>query len=619
MGRIVGVWSRELPARGAAAAALRRAIRSREQQLTETELDSCWAATVGPRPASIHETPSLLAIVDGPVFNLPAPQSRAALFVAARYKEVGFERAISELNGDCVVIVADARTSELWIARDRVGIRPLYYVASGGVFAFASQPGALLDVPGVSFEVNRRYAGLVAASHYRYFDNAPSESPYRDVAQLPAGHLLHVTVDAIDCAPYWRLAATPDFTATDAELAEQYRDVLLDAVGCRLAVSERPAFTLSGGMDSSSVIACAVHLAGAKQNALSVVYDDRTFDESDDIRMALDALVEEWHPCPVGEPDVFGLLERMIAVHDEPVATATWLSHFLLCEDAASRGFGTLFGGLGGDELNAGEYEHFLYHFADLRRAGDEPALSHEVQMWIRYHDHPIYRKTPAVAEANLRRHVDLSSPGKCVPDRDRLTRYAAALNADFFDLAAYEPVIDQPFDSYLKNRTFHDLTRETTPCCLRAEDRHAAKFGIDHFLPFLDYRVIEFMFRVPGRLKIRDGVTKRLLRDAMAGILPEVVRTRIKKTGWNAPAHVWFSGAGRERLMDLVRSRAFRERGIYDVGEVCRLIDEHDAIVTNGQVRENHMMFLWQLVNLELWLQAIDRRVSAAVSATSH
>ena len=98
--------------------------------------------------------------------------------------------------------------------------------------------------------------------------------------------------------------------------------------------------------------------------------------------------------------------------------------------------------------------------------------------------------------------------------------------------------------------------------------------------------------------MKIRDGVTKRLLRDAMTGILPEETRTRIKKTGWNAPAHVWFTGHGRDQMRDLVASRTFRSAGIYVVPEVERILNDHERIVASGAARENHMMFLWQLMN---------------------
>jgi asparagine synthase (glutamine-hydrolysing) len=107
--------------------------------------------------------------------------------------------------------------------------------------------------------------------------------------------------------------------------------------------------------------------------------------------------------------------------------------------------------------------------------------------------------------------------------------------------------------------------------------------------------------------LKDRDGVTKQLLRSAMKGILPESTRTRVKKTGWNAPAHLWFAGKGRQRLQDIVGSRRFRERGIYRVAEVERLLAGHDAVVAGGLPQENHMMFFWQLVNLNAWFDWID------------
>jgi asparagine synthase (glutamine-hydrolysing) len=178
-------------------------------------------------------------------------------------------------------------------------------------------------------------------------------------------------------------------------------------------------------------------------------------------------------------------------------------------------------------------------------------------------------------------------------------------LRRDFFDIDRFEPVMEAPFPSYLKTRAYQDLTRETAPCCLRAEDRHTQAFGIENHVPFFDYRLVDFMFRVTGSMKIREGVTKILLRRAMRGILPEETRTRVKKTGWNAPAHLWFSGEGKTALQDLVRSRSFRERGIYDIAHVMQIIDDHDEIVAKGAAKENHMMFLWQLVNLELWLQS--------------
>jgi asparagine synthase (glutamine-hydrolysing) len=406
---------------------------------------------------------------------------------------------------------------------------------------------------------------------------------------------------------YWRLVDQGDFARSPEALAEEYRARLLRAVERRVRVTARPGFLLSGGLDSSSVLCAAVQVTGERQHALSTVYADATYDERGEIQDVTASKTASWQPVELGDDiDVLAIIARQVRLHDEPVATATWLSHLLLCERAAELGFNSLFGGLGGDELNAGEYEYFPPFFADLRAAGETQQLAHEIACWARHHDHPIHRKNAAVAAQMMARLTDPAVPGRTLPDRARMLRYRHVLRPEFFDLDQFVPVMDQPFASYLKNRTYQDLFRETLPCCLRAEDRQCTALGIEHHDPFLDHELIEFMFRVPGAMKIADGVTKQLLRRAMAGILPEATRTRIKKTGWNAPAHRWFSGRALEHLRDRVRSKSFRERGIYEPESVMRVIDDHERIVASAAVKENHMMFLWQLANLDIWLDQL-------------
>jgi len=546
--------------------------------------------------------------LDGRVYNRAqlGPETDDAALVERLAAERGLADALAALNGDVAVAVREP-DGAVALARDRFGVRPLYYARTAAGWAYASQPGPLLELPGVDARPDPNWVARFAGSHYRTIDDDPGASPYLGVAQVPPAHVVRLrTGEEPRVEPYWRLEFEPDETGSESELAERYRELLLDAVAIRLRAFARPAFTLSGGMDSSSVVACAALAAGSGRTAFSTVYDDATYDESGDIGPMLGGPVADWRPVRVGTPDVLELVEEMVALHDEPVATATWLSHHVLAGEVAAAGFDGLFGGLGGDELNAGEYEYFPFHFADLRAAGREQELAHEIGCWASHHDHPVFRKDRAVAEDALARLVDLSQPGRILPDRARILRYARALAPEYrAELDRFEPSLPSPSSSYLKNRAWQDLTRETLPCCLRAEDRQTAHRGLANVLPFLDHRLVELMFRVPGPLKIRDGITKRLLREATREILPEETRTRIAKTGWNAPAHVWFSGRDREPLLDLIRSQSFRERGIYDVAEVERLADEHEAIVASGDPRENHMMFLWQLVNLELWLKA--------------
>ncbi|GIX47112.1 MAG: asparagine synthetase B [Candidatus Tectimicrobiota bacterium] len=608
MSRLAGLWT-AAPSRHAALEGMLAVLR--HPAWGTVWRHACGHAALGWcgwRPASAAVAGPLVVVLDGYFYDAPRAAGDAAV-VLDLYARGGLPRALAQLDGDFALALYDARCDTLWLARDRFGVRPLYYTASPERLAFASQPRALLALPGVSPRVHRHFVALYAASHYRYVDHNPAQSPYVDIAQLPAAHLLCYRQGHVTVTSYWSLQEAPELTTPEEDLAAELRARLLDAVSRRLARTRHPAFTLSGGMDSASVLACAAHLRGHKQAAFSAVYDDPTYDESEGMASTAAAHAAPWYRVAITTPDVPALVAQLVALHDQPVATVTWLAHYLLCQQVRARGFDSLFGGLGGDELNAGEYEYFVFFFADLARQGWHARLQDEVAQWIAHHDHPVYRKSLAVAEEGLRRLVDLSQPGRCLPDLQRLRRYARLLHPDYFRLEDFIPPMPHPFRSYLHNRAYQDLFQETLPCCLRAEERQSTALGLDPFHPFLDRRLVEFLFRVPAHLKIRRGITKHLLRRAMAGLVPEATRQRIKKMGWNAPAHLWFADSARESLLDLVHSQRFRQRGIYNLQEVERLIAEHARIVTAGLPVENHMMVLWQLLNLELWLRWLDAR----------
>lgn len=568
------------------------------------------------RDSRLFADATLQVVLDGQVLNarelrkgLTLPAGDAAL-IATLYRQQGFEGMLSQLVGDFAIAVHDATVSTLWLGRDRFGVKPMYFAAlPAGAMAFASQPSALLALNGVSAEPNRAFVARFAGMHYRTFDNAPAESPYRMISQLPAAHFFASVKGEIGAArAYWAIHQQADWTQAEGVLAEQYRDLLFTAVRRRVDAAANPAFTLSGGLDSSSVVCCAAVVSGRKQAAFSSVYVDATFDERDEIADVVRDKVSSWAPVEIpNQIGLFDIVSDMVRVHDEPVATATWLSHFLLAKQVAGCGYDALFGGLGGDELNAGEYEYFPMYFADLRAAGRTAELDEEVRAWAEHHDHPIFRKNQQTATEMMNRMTDPTVLGRCLPDMRRMLRYADTVNREYLDLATFVPVMDTPFDSYLKNRTYQDMLRETLPCCLRAEDRQCSAAGMEHFDPFLDHTVVEFMYRVPGAMKIRHGVTKQLLRRAMIGILPEPTRVRIKKTGWNAPAHRWLQGTTLDTLRDMVGSQSFRRHGVYDPTRVMAVIDDHVRILATGANQENHMMFLWQMLNLELWLTHLD------------
>ena len=257
--------------------------------------------------------------------------------------------------------------------------------------------------------------------------------------------------------------------------------------------------------------------------------------------------------------------------------------------------------------MNAGEYEYFPYYFADLKRLGDTDRLHREVETWIEHHDHPVFRKSQAIAAELIDHLTDPDRPGRNFPDLARLNRYAGTAHPDLAGSFDNRPLLESPFESHLLNRTYQDLSRETLPLCLRIQRQNAEAFGIRPVSPFLDYRLVELMFTVPPERKIRNGVTKVLLREAMTGILPDEVRTRPNKRGWNVPAHTWFTGATLDRLEERVRDPGSAAMALFDREAVLSVLADHRRIMSGGLVEDNHMMFMWQLSNLLVWAEKND------------
>jgi asparagine synthase (glutamine-hydrolysing) len=570
------------------------------------------------RPEHIAGLGPFHLVLDGVVYNIedlpePSGPDTDAARVLAAIDRHGLTEALARINGDFALAILDSRSGALTLARDRFGIRPLYHTAAGLPVGFASRPRSLLTLPAVSREPDPRFLKAVAATHYRFPDTDPLRAPFRDIVQVPAGHAVTLVDGTVERTRFADITARPALSGTRQDQAEEYLDLLRDSVERRLKRARRPVFTLSGGLDSSTVAAMAHRITGSPQAAISSLHSDETYDERKEIMDVVNADLVDWHPVVIDDPDLFGVLSRIAGFHDQPIPTATWVNHYLLAERIGALGYESIFGGLGGDEQHAGEYDYFFYFFADLKAAGRTELLGREIDAWVRNHDHPVFQKSRAVAERAIAVLTDPARPGLCRANTDLLYRYQDLLHPDLRCLDTLIPTYQAPTGSYLASHMRNEILLNTMPCCLRAGDRNAAALGLTEFHPFLDWRLFSFMLALPGEAKIQNGITKAFAREAYKGLLPEATRTRVTKTGWNAPAHRWFTGTGRDDLLDMITSRRFIERGIYDGAALRTLIDEHAAIVDERGAREDHMMVLWQVVTLEMWLQSVEA-IPAAV-----
>jgi len=565
---------------------------------------SLWQ--MGPNPPA--ERNGLALILDGDIYNrrelaaefsLPSGQPDSALALAL-YESQGLE-GLGKINGDLVLALYHGLRRELLLFRDRFGIKPLFYALVGGQVAFASKIKALWAIPGLKPEPDPTALFDYLATHYRYIHRGPARTFYRGVKQVPPAHYVIITPEGEKVRPYWRLELDQEAgRLPEPEAGARLVELLRDSTARRLDSGRKTGFSVSSGMDSSSVCSLAADLLGRPLDLYSVGYEFGEYDESEGIAPLAERHGANWRNIVLTDPPLIETVDRLVRIAEGPVCTVTWLSHFFLVRAAAEDGRKIIFSGLGGDECLAGEYEHFLFFFADLKRAGLEDRLAAEVEGWIKLHDHLVYGKSWAVVEDAFRRLVDLDQPGRVRLDQERYRRYWPYFDPDFIRAGHRPPEMVNPFSSYLTNRCFQDLFFETTPPCLAADHGNTAHFGLTTRFPFLDHRVVEFCYSLPGTIKYDRGVTKALMRRAMKGLLPEANRHNLVKTGFNAPADAWFRGAAQEDLRDLIRSRSFQERGWFRPGAAEELFLAHQW----GQ--GNHMMILWQIINAELWLRSL-------------
>ena len=278
----------------------------------------------------------LILAMDGNIFNTedfpkgPIGQTDSDCILFSIDK-IGLLATLKKINGDFALALLDKRTNTLTLARDRFGIRPIYYSTSGLKVSFASRLRSLLQLPFVSNNINSLFLTTAAAINYRFLDSDPTRSPFLDITQVPAGTIVEFKSGSTKASVF----ADWTFQTTSKQKIVQprdYIDLFRDAVERRLKKADRPIFTLSGGLDSSAIITMASRISGQKHSAISSIHEDKSYDEEAEIMDIVNSGNIHWQSISIDSPDVFDVLEKMAKSHDYPVPTATWMSHFILTE-----------------------------------------------------------------------------------------------------------------------------------------------------------------------------------------------------------------------------------------------------------------------------------------------
>jgi asparagine synthase (glutamine-hydrolysing) len=572
----------------------------------------------GQQPVT-DERKTICAVFNGEIYNFQEVrrrlQDRGHAFRSAgdgevivhAYEEYG-DRYVDHLNGMFAVALWDEPRRRLSLARDRLGVKPLYYWTDGEALVFGSELKALLRHPAVPRQIDP-----VALDQFMTWEFIPGpRTIFAGVRKLLPGHRLTFERGRATEEQYWELGVrrVPD---SAQECVEELRALLEDAVRLQL-VSDVPlgAF-LSGGIDSSTVLAFMSQHYPGRVKAFSIGFDHSSYNELPYARLVARHFGAE-HVEEVLQPDLAPLAERLLAHLDEPLADVSIFPTYLVSE-LARREVKVVLSGDGGDEILGG-YDTYLADRLDryyrvlpesLRLKG-LPALARRIP--------------PGPAKKGLlnkaRRFVEgaarpaslqharwmmfLSEDDKrsiYLPDfRAALNGHGAAdaWESHFDRVAGRDP---------LSQQQYVDIKTYLPDDILTKVDRMSMAVSLEARVPLLDHRVVEFAWNLPPHLKLKGATGKVLLRRAMAGRLPSAV-LRKPKEGFSIPMKHWLRGPLRPMMTELLSDRRVRERG-YFVPE-CAGAWMKDHL----EGRENHSHRLWTMMVLEMWMANLPQAVAA-------
>jgi asparagine synthase (glutamine-hydrolysing) len=559
-----------------------------------------------------NEDRSLAIVFNGEIYNFQ--ELRAELVAAGHrfatasdteavlhlYEQYGLD-ALPRLRGMFTFAIHERRTGRVILARDRLGIKPLHYVDTPHVFYAASEIKSLLGLPGVD-----RALDEVALDQYFALLYVPApRTIFRDIRKLPPGHyLIKEPGRPAVIGRYWQLSARPGAPRSDAEWIAEFRQRFDDAVASHLVADVPLGVFLSGGVDSSAMVASMAR-AGAKINTFSLGFPDeyRDFDERRFARLVAGRYGAH-HEELVVTPRIEETIQTLADVFDEPLGDSGAVPNYLVCQ-AARRSLTVALSGLGGDELAGGYRRHLGVLVADWYRAVPRALREGVVRRVVELL--PESRRGMRALDRAKRfvRHAELPWVERffgfvtALPRERRAALYTPALRervALDSALAHVRELADAQPDAELLNRVLAiDLQSYMVDDLLAVADRTSMAASLEVRVPFLDHPLVEFMAGAPARLKIRGLDKKHLLKRAFKDDLPREVLHR-RKGGFSLPVARWLREDLDGLLDDVMSPARLRQEGLFAPEAVERLRREH-------RLRQHDWSSaLWALLMFHLW-----------------
>ncbi len=515
------------------------------------------------------------------------------------YEEYG-EDCVERLRGMFVFALWDESKQRLLLARDRLGIKPLYFAEVSGRFLFASELKAILQHPEVDRRINWRSFDYLLTS----LTTPPDESILAGVHKLEPGHVLIAKrFGAVRVRRYWDVTFEADHARSEEEWVSELRGLLDESIRLHLASDVPLGAFLSGGIDSSSIVASMARLTDRPVKTFSIGFSDPRFNELDKARRVARTFGTDHHEI-VLEPDVVSVLDDVVYHLDEPFGDSSAIPTYLVSKLAAEH-VTVVLSGDGGDELFAG-YDRYLVE-ARERRFRFLPERARRSLGWA------AERMPERMRGRNLLRHIALPGDERYFDAATLLRREEKELllRPEIAELVREEDPWRRSRECLLENRPHWlsalqrlDLKTYLPLDILTKVDRMSMAHSIEARVPLLDHKLVELAARIPPELKLSGGTTKHLFKRAMRGILPDETIDGPKR-GFAIPLGLWFRGELRTFVSDLLLSARCRERGIFDPAALEKRIARGDSGLG---------LDLWTLLSFELWCRTfLDAPLRAA------
>lgn len=502
---------------------------------------------------------------------------------------------VQYFNGMFAFAIYDKQEQALWVCRDRLGIKPLYYHWDGNRFAFGSELKALLPLP-IAKEI---HPPAIAEFLHRGFIPAP-HTIYRNIYKLRPGHWLKLTQDGLTEEPYWSLnKKILKQPLTDEKLAtDQVENLLLSSVNYQLISDVPVGVFLSGGIDSSTVAALAAHQLSHPINTFSIGFRESRHNEAPYAREVAEHLHTNHHEVIVSAQDAKDLVETMLDMYDEPYADSSAIPTMLVSKMARQH-VGVVLTGEGGDELFHG---YGMYQWASRLSQGWLRRLRKPLAALLAVGKEARYQKAAELleydSETDIPSHIFSQEQGFfSYPELKGLMGATLINGKGCLSASSLPPLVDERGLTASEIQSLFDLALYLPDDLLTKVDRASMHFGLEARVPLLDHRLVELAINLSPELKNKGGVTKYLLKQILYKYLPAELFNRPKQ-GFSIPLADWLRTDLRY-LLDTYLSDAVVERyGYVDLDTVRTLKTEF----LNGKKHVYNR--LWTLIILHRWLE---------------